>query len=381
MQLFTEAMPHIAKLNLSGVLCADSYDGVLRAISVSMPNLKALDISRSNVQASAIELLLPTKGNPSSGCTKLAYLNLAKNSFVTVELLKKIILCLPKLRYLKHALLMKTLTELTEEEMDEDTGRCLRYFHSEWLCDCCCTTMYYDAFSRAPALTRLGNITEVDIIVIKGSEHFLRDILMQLKKIKRLTLHRLSESHKFLLPVLESNGGCLEYLHLHDLSGGLNLSDVIRTCPRLIQLTVHCNAEKESHKPKIETSKLDPVLTCLRKFNLQFTDEHICSKATLVSLLKSPCLETIYLSNVAAMSNDVIYNYLSFIYGGYKRSTKLKKIVLDSCPNITEEPFVHWLSMEDCMLEFIFIQCPNVNYKDLKTAAEKYTKALSLFAS
>ena len=95
-----------------------------------MSNLKTLNISLSSDQASgvqinAIELLLPTKRNPPRVCPELVHLNFAHNSFVTLELLKKIIFRLPKLRYLKHDLLMKTLTELIEKEMDVDTRRCL----------------------------------------------------------------------------------------------------------------------------------------------------------------------------------------------------------------------------------------------------------------
>ena len=114
LQLFTEAMHHMTTLNLAGVLRTYRYDGVLRAISLNMPNLKALDISQSNVKANAIECLLPTKEKPSSGCPDLIYFSLKKSKFVTVGLLKKIILRLPKLQYLKNVLLMKTLAELTE---------------------------------------------------------------------------------------------------------------------------------------------------------------------------------------------------------------------------------------------------------------------------
>ena len=379
LQLFTEAMHHMTLLNLSGVLRTCSYDAVIRAISVSMPNLKALDISRSFVQPSAIENLVPTKRSRLRGCPELAYLNLAENSFVTVELLKKILLRLPKLQYLKHALLLKTLTELTESEMDEDTGRCLKYLYSGWSFDCYSNETYYDALLKAPMLHRLGNITQVDIEVIDESEHFLKAILMQLKKIKVLTLHSFSKSREFLLPVLEANGGCLEHLHLHDLSGGLNLSDVMRTCPGLVELTMYCSTNNGSQIPKVETSTLDPVLTCLRKCDLHFTDKHICSKATLASLLMSPYLEEILLSNVESMSNNVMFYFLLCLRDGYVQSSKVKKITLDCCPNITEEPFVRWLSMEDCILQFLCIQlCSNVNCKDLIAAAEMYPKALSL---
>ena len=379
--LFTEAMHHTTTLNLSCVLRTVRYDGVIKAIALNMPNLKSLNISQSNVKTNAIECLLPTKENPSRGCPELVYLNLRKSKFVTVGLLKKIVLRLPKLQCLKSALLMKTLAELTEKKMDGDTGRCFRYLHIDWGCGCCCQEKYYDALSRTPMFTRLSNITEVDIVVREESEHFLKEILMQLKTVKRLTLSRLSNFHKFVLPALESNGSCLEYLYFYVLSGDFNVVDVMMTCPRLVELTVHCNSQIESNMSDIQTSN-DHRLTCLRKLKLLFMDEQLCSQATLVSLLKSPCLEELHIANVDAVSNDVIFSYLSFLReGSHVRSAKLKQIVLDSCPNITEKPFIHWLSMEDCMLEFIYIQCPNVNCKDLKAAAEKYPKPLTLFAN
>ena len=85
---------------------------------MSMPNLKTVDISLSCVQASVIELLLLTKQNPQRGCPKLLYLNMRSSEFVTLELLKKILLCLPKLPYLDHALLVEMLAKLTERERE-----------------------------------------------------------------------------------------------------------------------------------------------------------------------------------------------------------------------------------------------------------------------
>ena len=383
LQKFTKAMHHMTTLNLSDVLCNNSYDGVLHAISENMPNLKMLDISlgmfrEGGVQASAIELLLPTRHNPLRGCPELVHLNLAHHPLVTVELLKKIILRLPKLQYLKHALLMRTLTEITEKEMDVDTGRSLRCFYSDWASEWSNIKM----LSRTPMLTRFGNITEVDIVVTKESEHFWKEILMQLKKIQRLTLHRVWDSQVFLLPVLESNRGCLQYLSLLDLSGNLDLSDIVRTCPRLEFLNVHCASDTQSHKPKINTSESDPVLTCLRKLELHLTDAYRCSKTTLVSLLKSPCLEEVNFSKVEAMSNDVMFNFLSVLHAGYVRPSKLKTIYLHKCPNITEEPFVCWLDMEDCILEVLCISsCDKVNSKCLKAAAEMCSKPLFVFVN
>ena len=380
LQKFSKAMHHMTTLSLSCILSNDSFNGVLLAISENMPNLNTLDISVSTfqeggVQASAIEFLLPTKHNPLRGCPELVHLDLSDNAYVTVELLKKIILRLPKLRYLKHDLLMKTLTELTEKEMDVDTGRCLRCFYSDWLSN---IKMHFDASSRTPILTKFDNITEVDIFVTEESVYFWKEILMQLKKIKRLTIYRVWEFQEYLLPVLESNGKHLEYLDLCE-ARGLDLSDIMRTCPGLVELSVSGDSDTQSHQHKTKTSKVDPVPTCLRKFQLYSTNEYVCSKGTLVSLLKSPCLKEIYLFKVEAMSDDVMFNFLSVLCAGHVRSSKLKTIYLDECPNITEEPFVCWLDMEDCMLEFLqLLSCKKVNSKGLKAAAERYPKPLSV---
>ena len=387
LQQFIKAMHHITTLDLPGVLRTYRYDGVLKAISENMPNLKVLNISLSRfqeggVQASAIELLLPTKRNPLRGCPELVHLDLARNNFVTVELLKRSILRLPKLQYLKHALLMKTLKMLTEKEMDVDTGRCLRCLYGDWSSDWGKSKRYFAALSRAPVFTRFGNITEVDVDVTEESQHCWKDILMQLKKIQRLTLYmyRVCQSREFLLPVLESTGGCLEYLHLDHLSGDVDLSDIMRTCPGLVDLCITGHPNTQSHQPKIKTSNVDTVLTCLRKLELRFIDRYMCSKGTLVSLLKSPCLEKIDLYKVEAMSDDAMFNFLSVLCAGYRQSSKLKTIFLDDCPNITEKPFVCWLDMEDCMLEFLQLSsCKKVNRTGFKAAAEMYPKPLFVF--
>ena len=82
----------------------------------------------------------------------------------------------------------------------------MQYLYSKSLCDYCCKTMYYDAFSRAPVLTRLSNITEVEIVVGEEAEHLLKDILMRLKVENRLTLSNISNIQNFLLPLLKSRG-------------------------------------------------------------------------------------------------------------------------------------------------------------------------------
>ena len=375
---FTIAMPHLTHLNLSSVLRYNNYSDVLRAISTQMPQLTWLDISNSDdVHPDDIEYLLPIEGCQ-RGCPKLVYLNINNNVLVNIELLKKIILYLPRLQYLKHSLLMKTLEGLTEQEMGVETARCLRYIQNSKLID---EPIDYTLFLRGPVLPRLCNITEVDILVTEQSDHYIKELLMPLKKIKIMSLDGMSQSREHLLPVLESNGGCLEHLRLHDVSGNLNLNDIIRTCPRLEKLIMQCSSVDESARLKIETSEVDHVLTCLRKVYLQCSDS-LCSEATLLSVLKSSSLEEIFLLNIDAVSDAVIFNYLSYLCGCYVRSSKVKKFFSYSCQSITEAPFVSWLAMKECMLEYLYLEdCSMINGSVLKNAVEKYPKFLSLFAT
>ena len=378
---FTVDMHHMTRLNLSGVLCSDRYDGVLRAISVRMPNLKALDISQSAVQANAIELLLPTKGNFSKGCPELACLNIEDNRFVTVELLKKFILRLPKLRYLVNSLLFQALAELKEEELDAETGRSLEFLYSGIPCNWWCQPKDYAALVMAPVFPRLSHMLEVEINLEEQSEHVLfSEVLMSMTMIRKLTLNGLSNFYTILLPALEANGGCLEFLYLYGVSGGLNVSDITRTCRGLVELSIHCEPNSERHIPQIQPSHKEYVVRNLRKLDLQFPGEQLCSEAALLSLLISPCLEEFVLLGVEAMSDDVLRSYLSFIREGYVQPSIVKKIFLMHCANITEEPFIHWLAMEDCRLKFMYVQCCiMIDCELIKDAARKHNNMLNLF--
>ena len=122
---FCAAMPHMTKLDLCYGHTKCKYARVLRAIAANMHHLKSLSISSCKVDPKAIEYLLPTEDNDLGGCPELVELDLWHIKDVGVELLKKIILALPKLRSLRHELLVDALGALTEEEMGVDTARYL----------------------------------------------------------------------------------------------------------------------------------------------------------------------------------------------------------------------------------------------------------------
>ena len=108
-------MPHITKLTLTEAKYDDKCDGLLKAIAYNLHHMKYLDISDSEVDAKAIEYLLPSDDNALGGCPELVHLDLCSVQNVDVELLKRILLALPKLRFLKHELLVNALGDLTEE--------------------------------------------------------------------------------------------------------------------------------------------------------------------------------------------------------------------------------------------------------------------------
>ena len=193
----------MTKLDLSYANRNDSCDRVLRAIAANMHHLKSLNISYCMIhQPKAIEYLLPTEDNALGGCPELVNFHLKCVKCVDVELLKKIILALPKLRSLKHEKLVDALGDLTAEEMGEDTARCLNSLHARSIYSFSKYMLTYNIsslsryaiFVKSPALHRFkSNITTVDINVpVHGDKQkecaLLADVLMVLPKLRNVTL-------------------------------------------------------------------------------------------------------------------------------------------------------------------------------------------------
>ena len=111
---FMENMPQMTTLSQSGVLNNKHYGDVITAIAENMPNLASLDISQSSIKPSSIERLLPTKLYPQRGCQKLIHLNMKNCKYVTVELLRTILVCLPNLEVLNNALMIEALVDLAK---------------------------------------------------------------------------------------------------------------------------------------------------------------------------------------------------------------------------------------------------------------------------
>ena len=397
---FCAAMPHMTKLDLSHAIRGDACrcGGVLRAIAANMHHLKSLNISGWMLdQPKAIEYLLPTEDNALGGCPELVDLNMEFVHNVDVELLKKIILALPKLRSLRHSKLVDALGDLKEEEMNEDTARCLNCLYARYIYSFCnyMLTHSISSFSRyailvkSPALHRFKNtITTVVINVpVHGKRQkecaLLADVLMLLPKLRNVTLCSIYESHKHMLPLLESIGGRLKYLDLECYTGDLSVQDIMRTCRNLAKLSLiyfECDPERSINDidhDQVKEPNIQPVLNYLTEIDLSHLGEVVCSSETLITLLQSPNLRIVNLYRLKAMCDDVMFNALSS--RGYTALSKITKFSVKECSLITAAPFVYWLSRDNCSLQHLCISiCKKMNYETLKDAAEKYTKGLKI---
>ena len=390
LETFCAAMPRITKMDLSYAKREDKYDRVLMAIAANMHHLKSLNISYCTVDhPKAIEHLLPTEDNTLGGCPDLVELDLCYVGNVHAELLKKIILALPKLRSLKHELLVDALADLTEEEMGEDTARCLNSLNVNLLGN---RRSYIscDIMAKSPVFQRLRhNITTVDIreainIAEQRESSLSADVLMSLPNLENITLRWTSEAHRRVLTLLESSGDRVKYLRLQFISGNLSVQDIMKACRNLVELSLTYrrfigNSQRSGNKQHDQLqwkSKL-PVLHCLTEIYLRDMDEERCSEEMLLALLQSPNLSKITLEKLEVMSDDVMFNVLSS--RDCNALSNVKELTVKQCPLITEAPLVHWISRENCSLQYIcFYKCKKINHERLRAGAEKYPKPLMI---
>ena len=388
LEKFCKAMPHITKMDLSFANRDNKYDRVLRAIAANMHHLKSLNICCCTVDhPKSIEYLLPTEDNTLGGCPELVELDLSCVHNVDVKLLKKIILALPKLRSLNNDFLVNALGNLTEQEMGEDTARCMNSLYANP--DSSCNYLArYDILIRSPVFQRLkNNITKVYIelpfiVECQKDSKLLANVLKSLPNLRNVELHNISEVHKHMLPLLEFIGDHIEYLCLVKLSGSLSIQDIMRTCRNLVKLALtyrhfehNSQRHHNKHHEQVEWPNRHPVLNYITKIVLRNLDKVLCSKEMLIALLQAPNLKNVFLFNLEVMSDDVMYNALSSSPGGAALS-KVTGFTVNQCPLMTEAPIVHWLTTENCSLEYMsFYEC-GINRETLNAAAEKYPKSL-----
>ena len=380
------AIPHITKLSLTDSDYDDKCDGLLRAIAANLHQLKDLDISNSEVDPKAIESLLPTEDNALGGCPELVELDLWGVENVDEELIKKIILALPKLGCLRHELLINGLGKLTEKEMDVDTAR---YFNSLYSLNAD-SPIHFDLLAKSPAFQRFkNNITAVDIdapIAEEGQQEsaLLADVLMWLPKLKHVTVFDISEARHHVSSLLESIGDRLECITFYD-SFNVSLQDIMRTCKNLVLLTMSCSFKENDPSMNVSNRPHDPVempiklpeLNYLTELKLVLLDKDVCSADMLIALLQSPYLNKITLNNVEAMTDDVMWNVFSS--RGCTAFSKVYRIIVTECALITAEPFVHWLTKEYRSLQYMYIyDCEKVDYQILRAAAGKCPRAVRI---
>ena len=384
LEKFCEAMPHITKLNMSCGHDENRNGRVIRAIAANMHHLKSLNLSRWSVESKAIEYLLPTEDNALGGCPELVELDLWYTTSVDVKLLKKIILTLPKLRCLKNNSLVDMLGALTEEEMGVDTARYLNslYAHHEYdHRDDTYSHICYNNLARSPILQRFNNnITTVDLdlpVNVDGQKEFklLADILMSMPKLRSVTLGAIPEGHDHVLPLLESIGDHLEHLHLSGLCGNPSIEDIMRTCRKLVKLTLHYRRNNNNRlRDQIQKPSKLPVLNYLTEVNIEHMDKEMCSEEMFIALLQSPWLNKITLENIEAMSDDVMFQALSS--RGDAALSNVTEFVVRDCTWITAAPLAHWLTLENCSLQYLHFARCDIDNKVLKAAAGDYPRGL-----
>ena len=380
-------MCHMAFLDLGDVLKDRPCDGVLMAISTGMPQLVWLDINKANVSPRAIRYLLPTEEPPQRGCPELECLVLLGIKSIDVNILKDLIMGLPKLEVLEHLLMTNALAELTDDEARAGL-KCLNLLCSPGSQDGdflhISNKLRYDILQKAPEFAMTCNISEVDIDLKGHTIVSLTDLLMPLTMLETITLYNLSNCHKEgLLTVLESKGHQLKDLHLKDVIETIRLHDIVRTCPSLCRFTLtydYADVYENDQKNQLKEPSDMPYLSNLEELTLANLSEEICSSVMLKTLLVSPHLEKIKLTSVEVMSNDHLFDLHQSCSSCKGNSlTSLRSLHVENCPKITAAPFVQMLAMDDTKLDELHIENCNLDDEDvLYESVENYPCPLNV---
>ena len=107
--------------------------------------------------------------------------------------------------------------------------------------------------------------------------------------------------------------------------------------------------------------------------------EQICPREVLEALLVSPCLSDIKLTAIETLSTDSMLRVLSYLPLGSPALTSVRDFQVKKCPNITAEPFVRLLSMDDVKLDKLYIKdCDMVDEVVLLEAVTSYPRPLNI---
>ena len=362
-------MSHMTTLDLAFALQDRCNDDVLIAISTGMPQLEWLDIAKANVTLSAIRYLLPTDGLPRRGCPDLKLIGLYGIKCIDVDILKDLIMGLPKLDSLIHVLMTNVLAELTEEEAHIGL-KCFEKVVLPVYGNPIQTKLRYDILQKAPKFAMTCNISKVDLHLLGHTHVSLTELIMPLTKLNTIMLYDLSNRHnESLLTVLESKGHQLKNLHLNDVTETISLHDIVRTCPSLCKFTlmygfIHVFANDQ--KKPLEDPNDMPYLSNLEELTLANLSEEICSSVMLKALFVSPHLEKINLTSVEVMSNDHLFDVHQSCSSCKGNSlTSLRSFHVKNCPKITAAPFVRFLTMDDTKLDELHIEYCNMDGEDV----------------
>ena len=393
MQAFCKVMSHINHLDMSNVYSMGPCDGMMIAIVSSMHQLKSLYASNLYDEAHSLECLIPGGDNLKQSCPELEYLSL--NRFyqsVDLKFIKKLLLGLPKLRYVECHMHIDKFLELTDEELNLDIKRNLStpLHQDNYRVHLTCAPSRRGITHKSHLSQVIPNITSVEI----GSDlkHFIPDVL-KLKRLKSVILRSVSESNEreVLLPFLESNGTSLEYLNVGTLSGNLTVRDIMRTCPILVELLLGrfgdrrdplsfevARHNKHCYKNEPKSSSERYVLHNLRSIKLGHLDKQVCSKDMMISLLLSPRLKKISVMDMPTMNNDVMFQTLSSS-SRISPMSQITNFFVHNCSAFTEAPVVCWLGMTSCKLEAIVLTgCP-IDFKVLLDAVRNYPRDLKTY--
>ena len=198
---------------------------------------------------------------------------------------------------------------------------------------------------------------------------------MSMPKLRSVTLGAIPEGHDHVLPLLESIGDHLEQLHLSGLCGNPSIEDIMRTCRKLVKLTLHYRRNNSNRlRDRIQKPSKLPVLNYLTEVNIEHMDKEMCSKDMLMALLQSPWLKRIFLENIEAMSDDVMFNAL--LSCGDVALSNVTEFVVKDCPWITAAPLAHWLTLENCSLQYLHFALCDIDDRTLRDAAGNYANVL-----
>ena len=138
---------------------------------------------------------------------------------------------------------------------------------------------------------------------------------------------------------------------------------------------------KDQKKQPVEPIDL-PSLNDLESIILTHLNEQMCPSEVLDTLLVSPSLSNINLTAIETLSTDTMFNVLSCSPLRSPALTSVRDFKINICPNITAEPFVRLLSMDDTKLDKLYIEdCEMVDKDVIHQAVKSCPRPLDIMVT